>query len=94
MEKLSELEMWLEEEGFDEPKYEYTNRTALIEDMIKPIINRQKEHRLRGDLVGKLKEQVSFTKEKVEGFGELKPWISDEDKLPFLEKINEIDLWL
>ena len=40
MEKLGELEIWLEEEGFDEGMYEYTNRTALIETMIKPIKNR------------------------------------------------------
>lgn len=40
MEKLTELEMWLEDDGFDEGRYEYTNRTALIEGLVKPIKSR------------------------------------------------------
>lgn len=88
LEKLTEGEDWLYDEGYDEKLEVYQKRIKELNSTIQPMKYRQSEHRIRDEILERTKIMVNNFTQEIDNFATHFPWIEEAkiDKLRELAK--------
>jgi len=94
IEKCTEGEDWLYEDGADAGYKEFQTKTYELRGDYSLYKNRKEAHQAREEQIPEMFQALNESRDKISEIAEKKPWITDEEKQDVLEKIQETKDWL
>jgi hypoxia up-regulated 1 len=94
MEKLTEHEDWLYEDGANANYTVYDEMKANLSSLYNNFDERKQEHLRRELVMETAKKALDGYEEKVEDLKDTKSWITEDERSQVLERIKEIRDWL
>ena len=94
IERLTEQEDWLYEDGADANHTTYNALAKNLSEEFRTYVSRKEEHELRETVVATAEKGLEAYEGKVEELKTAKPWVTEEERQDVTDKIAEIKAWL
>ena len=94
IERLTEQEDWLYEDGASANYTTYNNLAKNLSAELKTYLSRKEEHALRETVAATADKGLEAYEAKVEELKTAKPWVTEEERQDVTDKIAEIKAWM
>lgn len=94
LEKLTELEDWLYEDGASANYTTYDKERKNLSDLFDSLNNRKVQHAERETVAATAEKGLEAYEAKLDDLKTTKTWITDEERQDVTDKIGEIRNWL
>lgn len=94
MERLTEMEDWLYEDGADQNFTVYNDKAKNLTNDFNTYSNLKNEHQFRTEILEKTESALKIYEDKIEDLKVNKTWIKPEEFQDVLDKITEMREWI